>query len=52
MAPDELENMRQDEVLKRRKERVAKMKINSEIQEEVKLQTDENYKEAVDMYED
>jgi len=33
MAPDELERMRQDEIGKRKKERVAKMKVNNEMQE-------------------
>ena len=40
MAPDELERLRQEEAMQRKKERVAKMKINSEMQEQVKRETD------------
>ena len=31
MAPDELEKIRQEEMIKRKKERAAKMRINNEV---------------------
>ena len=51
MAPDELEKLRQDEMIKRKKERAAKMKMNSTVQETLRMETDANYKEASMMYE-
>ena len=33
----------------RKKERAVKMKINNEMQEAVKLETDQNYKESADL---
>ena len=51
MAPDELEKLRQEEFTQRKKERAAKMKINNEMQETIKRETDQNYKAASEMYE-
>ena len=51
MRPEELEKMRQDEISQRKKERAAKMRINTEVQETIKRETDVNYKEATEMYE-
>ena len=52
MAPDELEKLRQEEHAQRKKERAAKMKINNEVQETLKRETDVNYKETMQMFED
>ena len=52
MAPDELEKVIQDEMVQRKKERVAKMKINSEMQETIKKQSDPIYMEVSNMYEE
>ena len=51
MAPDELEKLRQEEMIKRKKERAAKMRLNSGIQDAVRMETDEEYKQASKMYE-
>ena len=51
MAPDELEKLKQEEFTQRKKERAAKMKINNEMQETIKRETDQNYKAASEMYE-
>ena len=51
LAPDELEKLRQEEFTQRKKERAAKMKINNEMQETIKRETDQNYKAASEMYE-
>ena len=52
MAPDELEKLRQEEMVKRKKERAAKMKLNSGIQDAVQMETDNDYKQASEMYEE
>ena len=51
MAPDELEKYNQEQSYIRKKELAAKFKINSEISETIKLETDVNYKEAANMVE-
>ena len=51
MKPEELETIRKQEIVQRKKERLVKMKINDEVQETIKRETDSNYKEAAEMVE-
>lgn len=51
MAPDELEKYKLEQSNIRKKERAAKFRINNEMHETIKRETDLNYKEAADMVE-
>ncbi len=52
MAPEELEKLRQEDQAQRKKQLAAKMKIDNEVQETLKRETDVGYKQAMEMFED
>lgn len=52
MGPEEQKRMQQEEMDRRKKERAAKMKINKEVEETIKLETDKNYQMASNMLEE
>ena len=52
MGPEEQKRTQQQEMDRRKKERAAKMKINKEVEETIKLETDKNYQMASNMLEE
>ena len=52
MAPDELEKIRSEGQTKRKKKRAAIMKLNNEVQDQIHMETDQNYKEASNLIEE
>jgi len=50
LAPAQLDKLRQDELLQRKKDRAVKMNMTNKINEEIKKETDDIYKEALDLF--